>query len=142
MNTIRLSKETKKSLLGRKVTLVGDDYIELEGGCKVYLDESEIEMLGSDSMKYKFARKCDVTGDGMNEGYCIGDGDMYIKHEKDLLEYLRQNQGHDDSWTDEQTLEHFYEEGHYFYTDWEVDEDDSWFESNHADGRDAVEVQF
>ena len=46
MKTIKVSKETKKSLLGLKITNVGDDYIELEGGIRVYIDEAEIEMLG------------------------------------------------------------------------------------------------
>ena len=36
-----------------------------------------------------WARKCDISGEGMDEGYCINDGDMYIKHEKDMLEWLR-----------------------------------------------------
>ena len=36
-----------------------------------------------------WARQCDVSGEGMDEGYCINDGDMYIKHEKDMLEWLR-----------------------------------------------------
>ena len=28
----------------------------------------------------RFARKCDITGEGMNDGYCIQDGEMYIKY--------------------------------------------------------------
>ena len=35
-------------------------------------------------MNKKYARACDITGKGMNEGYCIGDGNMYIKYEVDL----------------------------------------------------------
>jgi hypothetical protein len=26
-----------------------------------------------------FARKCDITGKGMNEGYCFGNGELYAK---------------------------------------------------------------
>ncbi len=33
----------------------------------------------------KFARKCDVTNQLMNEGWVIGDGAMYIKNESDAL---------------------------------------------------------
>ena len=36
-----------------------------------------------------WARKCDISGEGMNEGYCINDGGMYIKYEKDMVEWLR-----------------------------------------------------
>ena len=38
----------------------------------------------------KYARKCDVTGEGMNEGYCIQDGLMYIKYEKDMIKHIRE----------------------------------------------------
>ena len=37
----------------------------------------------------KYARKCDVSGKGMNEGYCINDGQMYIKEESDMIAHLR-----------------------------------------------------
>jgi hypothetical protein len=33
--------------------------------------------------------QCDISGEGMNEGYCINDGGMYIKYEKDMVEWLR-----------------------------------------------------
>ena len=36
-----------------------------------------------------FARKCSITGEGMNEGYVIQDGLMYIKYQIDLINYLR-----------------------------------------------------
>jgi hypothetical protein len=34
-------------------------------------------------------KKCDVTGEGMWEGYCIQDGMMYIKYEKDMNEHIK-----------------------------------------------------
>ena len=37
----------------------------------------------------KYARKCDITSEGMNEGYCILDGMMYIKYEKDMINILK-----------------------------------------------------
>ena len=37
-----------------------------------------------------YARKCDITGEGMNEGYCIQDGLMYIKYEKDMIKHIRE----------------------------------------------------
>lgn len=33
-----------------------------------------------------FARKCSVTGQGMNEGWIVGDGDAYYKYEADAIE--------------------------------------------------------
>ena len=36
-----------------------------------------------------WARQCDVSGEGMDEGYCIDDGQMYIKYKKDMVEWLR-----------------------------------------------------
>jgi hypothetical protein len=63
----------------------------------------------------KFARKCDVTGRGMNEGYVIGDGEMYIKDESDMLSHVIE-QGYS-------SLDEAYDDEYYYYTEWE-DEDD------------------
>jgi hypothetical protein len=45
MTTIKLTEEAKKSLIGKIITEVGDNYIVLDSGCTIYLDESEVEML-------------------------------------------------------------------------------------------------
>jgi hypothetical protein len=45
MNTIKLTEEAKESLVGKKIIDAGDNYIVLEDGCRIYLEESEIEML-------------------------------------------------------------------------------------------------
>jgi hypothetical protein len=34
----------------------------------------------------KFARKCDVTNELMNEGWVVNDGEYYIKNESDALQ--------------------------------------------------------
>ena len=39
----------------------------------------------------KYARRCDVTGEGMNEGWVWGDGVFYTKHEKDTLAECRKD---------------------------------------------------
>ena len=36
-----------------------------------------------------FARLCEVTGEGFNEGYCWGDGESYTKYKKDVVKQLR-----------------------------------------------------
>ena len=33
-------------------------------------------------------RICDITGETMIEGFCIRDGEMYIKHEADLIKQV------------------------------------------------------
>ena len=37
----------------------------------------------------KWARKCDITGNGMNSGYVVREGEMYIKDEENLIALLR-----------------------------------------------------
>ena len=39
----------------------------------------------------KYARHCSLTGLGMNSGWVFGDGELYIKHEKDVVSYLRKH---------------------------------------------------
>jgi hypothetical protein len=76
-----------------------------------------------------FARKCDITGEGMNEGYCIEDGLMYIKYEKDLIKHLRVVENEYNPYglgdlTDEEMLEEYYDADYYYWTEWEeLDED-------------------
>ena len=82
-------------------------------------------------MSTKYARACDITGEGMNEGYCIRDGHMYIKYEVDLIKHIRDaekegNSEYTDDMTDEFLLNDYYNAGYYYKTDWE-DEDDMLF---------------
>lgn len=66
-----------------------------------------------------YARQCDATGEGMNEGYCFGDGCYYAKYEADALKYAQQL-GYD-------TLEDAYKDDAYYWTEWE-DVDDFQYE--------------
>ena len=82
-------------------------------------------------MSTKYARACDITGEGMNEGYCIRDGNMYIKYEVDLIKHIRdaEKEGSTEytaDMTDEFLLNDYYNAGYYYKTDWE-DEDDMLF---------------
>ena len=66
----------------------------------------------------------------MNAGYVIQDGKMYIKYEKDLIAHIRSIEGEDvskDSLTDESLLNEYYEDGYYYYTEWD-DKDDFQYE--------------
>ena len=81
---------------------------------------------GEPSIKY--ARRCSITFEGMNEGFCIGDGAMYVKFEKDMTKHLRRDNplnhpllvlAHK---TDEELLNDSFEQEYHYYTEW--DEDD------------------
>ena len=80
----------------------------------------------------KFARRCDITGRGINEGYVFGDGEMYFAEKEDLIKHLRTLDWEDadgnlsqDLTNDEDILEFFYNDDAYYYTEWdEVDEDE------------------
>ena len=37
----------------------------------------------------RYARKCDATGVGMNEGYVIGADDLHFSEKQHLIEYQR-----------------------------------------------------
>lgn len=71
-------------------------------------------------MNKKYARACDVTGEGMNEGFCIQDGLMHIKYEEDMIKHLKgvEEEG---QLSDEILLKDYYDCGYYYYTEWEDD---------------------
>ena len=79
-----------------------------------------------------WARQCEISGEGMNEGYFFDDT-MYIANDKDLINTLRskdytpededgnQLQAHD--MTDQELMEWAYNEEIYYWTEWFDDED-------------------
>lgn len=69
----------------------------------------------------KFARKCDVTGRGMNEGYCFGDGEDYACDLESAL-LIAKEYGYDN-------LDEAYEDGAYYYTEWEELDDDVYYDA-------------
>jgi hypothetical protein len=87
---------------------------------------------------FKFARRCDVTGEGMNEGWVVNSNNLiglsYIKHEADALAHA-QEQGYD-------SIDAMYEAcedtDEFYWTEWEELDEDGWYESPYKDGRDAV----
>jgi len=82
-----------------------------------------------DKVVCRWARKCDATGEGMNQGYVYGDGEKYFKYEKDLIAYIRE--GADESFndaSDEFLLNQAYELDEYYWTEWESPEEDQWYE--------------
>ena len=79
----------------------------------------------------RYARRCDVTGKGMNEGFVFGDGDMYFSEEKHLIDYLRRDILGDDSkeLSDEFILKESYDNEEYYYTEWEEIDDDCYYDA-------------
>jgi len=69
-----------------------------------------------------YARKCDVTGRGMNEGFCFGDGIHYCIRKNDAIAYAIKM-----GYT---SLEEAYEDEAYYYTSWEDLTEDEWYDKN------------
>jgi hypothetical protein len=85
----------------------------------------------------KYARRCDATGHGINEGYVVGDGELYFADKEHLLEHLRTLDWVDcngkkstDCVTDDALLKYFYNEDYYYYTEWEELDDDVYYDEN------------
>jgi hypothetical protein len=72
----------------------------------------------------KHARFDTMTGQGMNAGYCICDGEAYAATKATLLVQLMAIFQIESDETIDAYLERMYEEELYYYTEWE-DEDDT-----------------
>jgi len=87
----------------------------------------------------KFARKDSITGEGMNEGFCFGDGEFYCKSDENALEHAK-SIGYKD-------LEESYKDGSHYWTEWYQDIEDEenleeWYDAkgNKFTKRDLVNV--
>lgn len=76
----------------------------------------------------RFARKCSATGRGMNEGYCVFDGEFYFSEESHLIDWLRDREEGDKSLSDDFLLAEAYSLGEYYYTDWDIDDEDEYYD--------------
>lgn len=77
----------------------------------------------------KFARRCDVTGKGMNDGYCINDGEKYIAEHFAMLQHITDE-------TEYNTIEEAHKDDYYYWTEWEIEEGENYFD---ADGNEYDE---
>lgn len=117
---------------------------------KVYEDESESLVHSEDELwdttglvfyaiegkqsPRKWARVDTATGKGMNEGFCVGDGEAYFEEEADLIKYLRgRNVDGNNELSDEFILAESYALEEYYYTEWDVEDSDYYYEEQ-ADG--------
>ena len=83
----------------------------------------------------KWARQCDITEEGMNQGWVWYDGTFYSKYEKDTVAELHKDFDEEwgsKEWTDEEILNKAYESDVCYWTEWE-DPDDRQFVER-ADG--------
>ncbi len=79
----------------------------------------------------KYARQCDITGEGMNDGYVVGDGEMHIKYEKDLVALIR-SWGVDENneLSDDFILNESWQHEEWYWTQWECPTDLQYEEVN------------
>ena len=62
-----------------------------------------------------YPRRCTITGEGMNEGYRIGE--VLIKYEEDLIKHLRSIDSFD-CFSDEFLLKDYHDNGYYCHVEW------------------------
>lgn len=80
---------------------------------KVWRNNDQVE-------RQYYARKCSLTGEGMDEGWVVDGGEVYIKHLSDAIAYCQRE------WN--QTLQEAYDESEanggdqFYHTSWEDDE--------------------
>ena len=70
----------------------------------------------------KFARRCDITGRGFNEGYVFGDGERYAADKISAL-IIAKEYGYE-------SLDESYDDGAYYYTEWEELDDDIYYDAD------------
>ena len=91
----------------------------------------------------RYARKCDVTGKGMNEGWCWGDGSFYTSTLEVTIKELRSdiNDGAYDfdefgketllKMSDDELMTYAYDNDVFYWTEWyseELEEGDTYFD--------------
>lgn len=76
-----------------------------------------------------YARRCDATGRGMNEGYVVGDGEMYFSEKEHLISWIR-NRGGMEGLSDEFILDEAYSNEEYYYTEWDEPDNDVWYDED------------
>ena len=74
----------------------------------------------------RYARKCDTTGKGMNEGFVVGSGDLHFSEREHLIKWLMGVAEEENLKfkSNELMLNHYYEHEMYYYTEWEEIDDE------------------
>jgi hypothetical protein len=90
----------------------------------------------------KFARKCSITGKGINQGFVVGDGDMYFGEEADLLEHLKTLEWENldgvksSDIAESELMDYFSNEEYFYWTEWEEIDEDDYYD---ADGNNYID---
>jgi hypothetical protein len=126
--------------LGAEVYKVYDDesedLIDMEDelwdvdGLMFYAIDGNTARIFSNQSPIKWARVDTATGKGMNEGFCVNDGDAYFVDKADLVKYLREEMNVDENneLSDEFILDEAYANEDYYYTEWDVEDEEYWYE--------------
>ena len=78
----------------------------------------------------KFARRCDVTGEPMNEGWCWGEGMFYTATEESTITELRKEYPSKVHITDDELMQYAYDNEVLYWTEWssyEIDDQGFYF---------------
>jgi hypothetical protein len=81
---------------------------------------------------YKFAQRCNITGEGMNEGWVSENMWFFCKHESDAEKWAK-----DEGYA---SLEDAIDDEAIWWTEWDELAIIGWYESQHPDGQNAVWV--
>lgn len=135
-----ISKQAATELLhsGAEVYKVYTDESETLIEMNVQLDDDNVMFYGIDGNTarvfqeqpaVKWARVDTATGLGMNEGFCVNDGDAYFVNQSDLVKYLRDEMNVDETGelSDDFILKEAYDNGEYYYTEWDVEEEEYYY---------------
>jgi len=68
-------------------------------------------------------RVANDTGNVINQGYVVNDGEMYFETQEGLLKYLREIDPSIADMSDDFVLNDGYDSEVYYWTEWETDED-------------------
>ena len=79
----------------------------------------------------KYARQCNVTAEGMNDGWCWYDGIFYSKYESDTMTELRLDFPEHSAMTDDELMTWAVEVADILYwTEWEDESEHQYEEIN------------
>ena len=86
--------------------------------CEIANAKGMCQTLVAVAKSNEFPRWCSITGEGFDEGFCVCDGELYIKNEADAKSYVM-SAGYAD-------LEEAYADDFIYYSDWETIDAYDW----------------
>jgi hypothetical protein len=106
-----------------------DDELWDVSGLMFYAIDGNTAKIFQNQAPVKWARVDTATGKGMNEGFCVNDGEAYFENQSDLIKWLRsRNVDEYNELSDEFLLDEAYALEEYYYTEWDVEDSDYYYE--------------